>query len=62
MGNRDRLLPNRECRPVLESIIEKYDKDFTILYDPDAGHNWKISYVDEAVDWPYAYVGDRSRG
>jgi hypothetical protein len=45
------LISSRECRAVLESIIEEYDKGFTILYDPDEGHPWKASYVKEAMDW-----------
>ena len=28
----------RESKTILESIIEEYDKDFSILYYPNAGH------------------------
>ena len=56
-GDRDPLLPPPETRAILESIIAEYSKDFTILYYPDAGHEWHHPlYTNEAVDWIYAHM------
>lgn len=55
-GDRDGSMPARECKAILESIIAEYDKDFAILYYPDAGHEWPSSWTSEAVDWIYAHL------
>jgi hypothetical protein len=54
-GDRDGSIPARECKAILESIIEEYDKDFTILYDPEAGHE-VTENRSEVVDWIYAHL------
>jgi pimeloyl-ACP methyl ester carboxylesterase len=56
-GDRDARVPARESRVILESIITECDKDFTILYYPDAGHQigW-AQYESEMCDWIYAHI------
>jgi pimeloyl-ACP methyl ester carboxylesterase len=50
LGDRDGSMPARESRAILENIIAEYDKDFTILYLPDAGHRLDVP-MDETVEW-----------
>ena len=38
-GDRDGWVPARESRAILKSIIEEYDKDFSILCYPDVRHD-----------------------
>jgi hypothetical protein len=40
----------------MESIITQHDKDFTILYDPDYGHEWPDSWNIEVVNWLLAQL------
>jgi dienelactone hydrolase len=49
-GDRDGGVPARESKAVLEGIIEAYDKDFCILYYPNAGHDVNIP-TSEVIDW-----------
>jgi hypothetical protein len=45
----------RESKTILESIIEEYDKDFSILYYPNAGHA-VVATPSEVADWIYAQL------
>jgi len=56
LGDRDGWIPARESRIFLESTISQHDKDFTIVYDPDGGHQGQPWYLDEAVDWILAHL------
>jgi dienelactone hydrolase len=56
LGDRDGWIPARESRLFLESMIAGHDKDFTIQYYPDGGHEWQSAYVSEAVDWILAHL------
>lgn len=49
-GDRDGSVPTRESKAVLEGIIESYDKDFSILYYPNAGHDVRVP-TSEVIDW-----------
>jgi pimeloyl-ACP methyl ester carboxylesterase len=49
-GDRDGSMPARESKAILESIIAEHDKDFTIFYDPDAGHRVAVP-MSETVEW-----------
>jgi hypothetical protein len=40
----------------MESIIAEHDKDFTILYDPDSGHEFPSSWYGDVVDWILAHL------
>jgi len=55
-GDLDGWIPPRKSRLEMESIIAEYDKDFTILYDPDYGHEWPNSWTSEAVEWILAQL------
>jgi len=55
-GDRDGWVPPRKSRLELERIITEYDKDFTIIYDPDYGHDWPRSWTSQAVDWILAHL------
>ena len=48
--------PRPRDRLFLESMVSEHDKDFTIVYDPEGGHEGKPSYLDEAVDWILAHL------
>jgi pimeloyl-ACP methyl ester carboxylesterase len=50
-GDRDGWIPPRKSRLELERIIAEYDKDFTILYDSEYGHEWPSMWTSKAVDW-----------
>ena len=54
-GDLDGSIPARESKAILESIIEQYDKDFTILYYPDAGHGVSADRP-EVDEWVLAQV------
>ncbi len=54
-GDLDGSIPTRESKAILESIIEEYDKDFTILYYPDAGHGVSADRP-EVDEWVLAQV------
>jgi hypothetical protein len=54
-GDRDGSVPARESKAVLEGIIDAYDKDFTILYYPNAGHDVSVP-TSEVIDWILAHV------
>jgi pimeloyl-ACP methyl ester carboxylesterase len=56
-GDRDGWIPPRKSRLEMESIIAEHDKEFTILYDPDFGHEWPSSWTSRAVDWILAHLG-----
>jgi pimeloyl-ACP methyl ester carboxylesterase len=56
LGDRDGWIPARETRLFLESMVSEHDKDFTIVYDPEGGHQGRPSYLDEAVDWILAHL------
>ncbi len=63
LRSRDGLVPARESRVILESIITEHDKDFSILYYPDAGHDVSGSlYNNEVVDWIYAQLEEYGGG
>jgi pimeloyl-ACP methyl ester carboxylesterase len=55
-GDLDGWVPPRKSRLEMESMIAEQDKDFTILYDPDYGHEWPSSWTSEAVDWVLAQL------
>jgi pimeloyl-ACP methyl ester carboxylesterase len=55
-GDLDGWIPPRQSRFEMESIIAEQDKDFTILYDPDFGHEWPTLWTREAVDWILAHL------
>jgi hypothetical protein len=50
-GDLDGWIPPRKSRLEMESMIAEYGKEFTILYDPDFGHEWPSSWTSEAVGW-----------
>ena len=54
-GDQDGWVPARESRAILKSIIEGYDKDFSILYYPDIGHDLSAP-MSEVVDWIYTHL------
>jgi len=58
LGDRDGWIPARETRLFLESMVSEHDKDFTIVYDPEGGHQGKLSYLDEAADWILAHLDE----
>jgi pimeloyl-ACP methyl ester carboxylesterase len=55
-GDLDGWIPPRKSRLEMEIMIAEHDKDFTILYDPDYGHDWPSTWTDEAVDWILAQL------
>ena len=55
-GDLDGWIPPRKSKLEMESIIAEYDKDFTILYDPDFGHEWSSSWNSVVVDWILAQL------
>ena len=56
MKSNSHWIPPRKSKSELESIIAEHDKDFTILYDPDYGHEWPSPWNSEAVDWILAHL------
>jgi len=57
-GDLDGWIPPRKSRLEMERMIAEHDKDFTILYDPDFGHEWPSSWNIEVVDWVLAHLGE----
>ena len=57
-GDLDGWIPPRKSRLEMESMIAEYDKDFTIMYDPDFGHEWPNSWTSELVDWILAQLDE----
>jgi pimeloyl-ACP methyl ester carboxylesterase len=55
-GDLDGWIPPRKSRLEMESIIVEHDKNFTILYDPDYGHEWPSSWTSEAAKWILAQL------
>jgi pimeloyl-ACP methyl ester carboxylesterase len=55
-GDLDGWIPPRKSRLEMESIIAEYDKDFTIIYDLDFGHEWPRSWTNETVDWILSHL------
>jgi hypothetical protein len=55
-GDRDGSVPARESRRVLEGIIQAYDKDFSILYYPNAGHDVSVP-TSEVIEWILTHLG-----
>jgi hypothetical protein len=55
-GDLDGWIPPRKSRLEMESIIAELDKDFTILYDPDSGHEFPSSWYSDVVDWILAHL------
>jgi dienelactone hydrolase len=55
LGDKDGSIPARESKAILESIIEEYDKDFSIFYYPDAGHGVAVP-TSKVADWIYAHL------
>ena len=46
----------------MENIIAKHNKDFTIIFDPDYGHEWPSTWTRQAVDWILDHLGDQEGG
>jgi pimeloyl-ACP methyl ester carboxylesterase len=57
-GDLDGWIPPRKSKLEMESIIVELDKDFTILYDPDSGHEFPSSWYSDVVDWILAQLDD----
>jgi hypothetical protein len=55
-GDLDGWIPPRKSRIEMESIIAEHNKDFTILYDPNYGHEFPSSWISAAVDWILAHL------
>jgi pimeloyl-ACP methyl ester carboxylesterase len=51
-GDLDGWIPPRKSR----LVIAEHDKDFTIIYDPDFGHEWPSSLNSVVVDWILAQL------
>ncbi|UCF61846.1 MAG: prolyl oligopeptidase family serine peptidase [Anaerolineaceae bacterium] len=49
-GDLDGSVPARESRAVLEGIIETHDKDFSIFYYPNAGHDVTVP-TSKVIEW-----------
>jgi pimeloyl-ACP methyl ester carboxylesterase len=50
-GDLDGWIPPRKSRLEMENLISEQNKDFTIIYDPDYGHEWPSSWTSQVVDW-----------
>jgi pimeloyl-ACP methyl ester carboxylesterase len=55
-GDLDGWIPPRKSKLEMENIIVELDKDFTILYDPDSGHEFPSSWYRDVIDWILAHL------
>lgn len=56
-GGLDASIPTVESIAILESIIEEYDKDFTIWLDPQGTHSFPGDDIwDEAIAWILTHI------
>jgi hypothetical protein len=60
LGDRDGSIPARESKAILDSIIEEYDKEFTIFYYPERGHGL-VAPPCEVADWILAHLEELRR-
>jgi len=42
----------------MENVIAEQNKDFTILYDPNYGHEFPSSWYSDVVDWVFVQLED----
>ena len=61
-GDLDGWIPPRKSRLEMEQLIAELDKDFTIIYDPDYGHEFPSSWHIEIVDRILAHLGKGGEG